>query len=158
MVEKSNVKECVLVAHSMGGNICSSFYLKHPEMVRGIIYSGTHLDGKQFRELGYSAESLIGANTPTSRVEFYTLFGLATEIALEPAKWSAHSVEGNANALIKFEMGESISQITVPTLIIHGDKDVVTPLDPCATKLQENLPNAEIIAFENANHFPIQEF
>jgi len=39
-------------------------------------------------------------------------------------------------------------------LIIHGDRDIVSRLDPCATELEEFIPNAKLKVLKDVNHFP----
>jgi non-heme chloroperoxidase len=42
--------------------------------------------------------------------------------------------------------------ITVPTLIIHGDRDVQAPLDICGRKAARLVPDNTFIVYENAAH------
>ena len=42
--------------------------------------------------------------------------------------------------------------IKVPTLIIHGDRDVQAPLDICGRKAARLVPNNRFIVYENAAH------
>src|SRR5918993_5221300 len=45
-----------------------------------------------------------------------------------------------------------IRAITVPTLIAHGDKDLVNPLDTTARKVVELLPGATLKVYDGAPH------
>ena len=45
-----------------------------------------------------------------------------------------------------------IRAVTVPTLIAHGDKDLVNPLDTTARKVVELLPGATIKVYDGAPH------
>ncbi|MEU0840072.1 hypothetical protein ABZ370_11435 [Streptomyces sp. NPDC005962] len=83
--------------------------LAHPERVAGIVYAGTYASGGQMRENGVTAQSLVD--------------GVATP-------WPLHALTGNAEALTRYEIAEGYSGVTAPALILHGDSDVVTPLDP----------------------------
>jgi non-heme chloroperoxidase len=42
--------------------------------------------------------------------------------------------------------------VTVPTLIAHGDKDVVNPLDTTARKVAELIPGSTLKVYESAPH------
>jgi non-heme chloroperoxidase len=42
--------------------------------------------------------------------------------------------------------------VTVPTLIAHGDKDVVNPLETTAQKVAELIPGATLNVYESAPH------
>lgn len=145
----------VLIAHSMGGFTASAFTLANPERVAGIVYAGTQVSAGQMRGLGMSVESLMdGVATPSAAVEFYKAFGLTERIALEAAQWPLHALRGNAEALMRYDIAKEYTDITVPALILHGDSDIPTPLDPCGYGLKEALPNARLEILEGVNHFP----
>jgi non-heme chloroperoxidase len=42
--------------------------------------------------------------------------------------------------------------VAVPTLIAHGDKDVVNPLDTTARKVAELIPGATLKVYDGAPH------
>ena len=43
---------------------------------------------------------------------------------------------------------------TVPTLIVHGDADIMVPFEISARRLVEEMPRAELKVYENASHGP----
>jgi non-heme chloroperoxidase len=43
---------------------------------------------------------------------------------------------------------------TVPTLIVHGDADIMVPFEISARRLVEEMPRAEFKIYENASHGP----
>ena len=50
-------------------------------------------------------------------------------------------------------MREKLPKIQIPTLIITGEKDRITP-PAMGDYLQQNLPNAQRLHFANATHTP----
>lgn len=46
-----------------------------------------------------------------------------------------------------------LSGINVPTLLIWGDKDIITPVSD-AKKMEQLIPDAGLVLFENADHYP----
>lgn len=50
------------------------------------------------------------------------------------------------------DLREEMRAITVPTLIIHGDRDMQAPLDICGRKTARLVPNNRLIVYENAAH------
>jgi non-heme chloroperoxidase len=44
--------------------------------------------------------------------------------------------------------------INIPTLIVHGDADVMVPFEASASRLAEEIPHAELKVYENASHGP----
>ncbi|MGW9137361.1 alpha/beta fold hydrolase [Streptomyces sp. NPDC055681] len=148
----------VLVSHSMGGNIASTFALARPERVAGIVYVGTYLSGTQLRDLGGSVQALVGSvATPSAGVKFYRSMGLPEPIALEAAKWPLYALAANAQAHVSYDISERYPDITVPTLIVHGEGDVATPVEPCATAAEALLPDSRLEVLPDVKHFPQAE-
>ena len=148
----------VIVGHSMGGNTASTFYLRHPERVAGIVFVGSYVSGDQIRDVGNTLEVIKGAvRTAAGRTSFFEAVGLPPHIALESAKWPLYAVIGNAESFMAFDMTDRIAEITVPCLILHGDQDIVSPLDPCGLGLDSGLKDSRLVVFEGANHCPAVE-
>ncbi|TIC03767.1 alpha/beta hydrolase fold protein [Wallemia mellicola] len=146
----------VLVTHSIGSAIGTAFTLAHPDMVAGIVYTAGNAYGNQFVKAGVTEKALVeGVSGPSASYRFFKNFGLNEEIAVEASKWPLHGFKGNAKALINYNPGKKeYSTISVPVLIIHGDKDIVNRLDPFATELKELIPNAKLEVLNGVNHFP----
>ncbi len=45
-------------------------------------------------------------------------------------------------------------EVAVPTLIVHGDADVMVPFEASARRLAEEISHAELRVYENASHGP----
>ena len=50
-----------------------------------------------------------------------------------------------------------LSEITVPTLVIAGRDDWITPPREGAERIHAALPNSELVIFEDSGHFPFIE-
>lgn len=148
----------VVVGHSMGGNTASTFYFNHPERVAGIVYVGSYVSGNQIRAAGNTLENIKSAiRTAAGRLAFFEAVGLPADIALESTKWPLYAVVGNAESFMAFDMSDRIGEIAVPCLILHGDGDIVSPLDPCGYALERGLKDARLVVFEGVNHCPAVE-
>lgn len=148
----------VIVGHSMGGNTASTFFLENPDRVAGIVYVGSYVSGSQIHSVGNTLENIKAAvTTASNRVEFYKAVGLPEHIAMESAKWPLYAVLGNAESFMRFDLGDRFSEIKVPALILHGDGDIVSPLDPCGRGLESRLPNARLEVLSGVNHCPAVE-
>lgn len=148
----------VIVGHSMGGNTACLYYLKHPEAVTGIVYCGSYVSGAQIAGVGNTLEAIKGAvKQKANRVEFYKAVGLSEEIAMESAKWELYAVLGNAESFMEFDISDRLGDVTCPTLILHGDGDIVSPLDPCGLGLRDGLPDTHLEVFPGVNHCPMSE-
>lgn len=145
----------ILLTHSMGGNIASAYFLSHPTGVSGIIYTGTYYDGPNISRFLAREKLWAGAGTPSRCVEFYTSMNLSHEIALEAAKWPAHSRKHNGNALADFAINGLYAHITVPTAIVQGAEDFAGPagIDPMVAE----LPSCTLTVLPRVYHFPPTE-
>lgn len=148
----------VVVGHSMGGNTACQYALDHPGRVAGYVPIGSYLAGSQIIGVGNTLERIEAAVTRKSaRVAFYEAVGLSTEIAMESTKWELYALMGNARSFMTFDASERIGQIRCPALVIHGDRDIVSPLDPCGLSLRDGLQDARLEVVEDTNHCPMSE-
>ena len=70
------------------------------------------------------------------------------------SKGTSNSSHTSAAAFI---VGQSESDpITIPTLILVGRHDIVTPIDQ-ARAIKNRMPNAQLVVFENSGHYPFYE-
>lgn len=158
VLSQLNVDRVVVVGHSMGGNTACLYYLAHPEAVAGIVFVGSYVSGSQIAGVGNTLDVIKGAvKHKAGRVEFYKAVGLSEEIAMESAKWELYAVMGNAESFMEFDISERIGEISCPCLVLHGDGDIVSPLEPCGTGLRDGLPDAQLEVFTGANHCAMSE-
>ncbi|MCC6043208.1 MAG: alpha/beta hydrolase, partial [Candidatus Verstraetearchaeota archaeon] len=55
------------------------------------------------------------------------------------------------NAILQFDTYDRLPQIRAPTLIVHGKKDILLPVEN-ATIMAQRIPNARVIILENSGH------
>ena len=56
------------------------------------------------------------------------------------------------HSIARGDFRADMAAVTVPTLIAHGDKDMVNPLDTTAQKVGELIPGATLKVYEGAPH------
>jgi pimeloyl-ACP methyl ester carboxylesterase len=61
-----------------------------------------------------------------------------------------------SDAVIAHDVDSQINKITAPTLITFGRYDMVTSVR-FADRMKDNIPNSELIVFEDASHAPFYE-
>ena len=148
-------KDITLLAHSMGGSIATQFYTDYPSRVSGLVYMSCVIDAEVPVSQGLNAEMLIsGTGTPSKNQLFYRNFGLPPNLAMEAAKWPALTFRNNAMALVSAHLREEQKQIKVPTLVIWGDSDVVSPVEPHGTVVRDAIPGCQFEVLKGVNHFP----
>lgn len=153
-----DVSRVVLVGHSMGGNTAATYALSHPSAAAGVVLIGSFAAGSQIVGAGNTPEKIRAAvRTKDARVAFYRGVGLPEEIAMESTKWPLYALLGNAESFLEFDATHRLAELTMPCLVIHGDCDGVSPLDPCGRSLAEGIPDAELEVFPGVNHCPMTE-
>lgn len=69
-----------------------------------------------------------------------------------------HRAWNAAGALLtSFNTLEKLANISVPTLVVAGRHDGITPPEPGAERIAKSLPNAQLNIFENSGHYPFIE-
>lgn len=135
-MKNHQIPKAVILGFSDGANIAMRFAMKHPDMVTALILNGGNLDAK-------------GVKRSTQ---------LPIEIGYKIAKYFAkRSAEANKNAELLGLMvndpdigPEELAQITAPTLVICGTKDMIR--EDHTRKIAENIPNARLAILEG-DHF-----
>jgi len=147
------VKRVVVIGHSMGGNTACLYALKFPERTAGIVLVGSYATGQNIKDAGITYDVVKNTiKTKQSRVDFYISVGIPPDIALESANWPLYAMLGNAESFLEFDVTKRLSEIKCPTLILHGDAEPVCPLDPSATYMRDNIPNAVLEVFKGVKH------
>ena len=149
-------KDVVLCGHSMGGAIALLYALRYPEELRGLILVGTgarlRVHPKYLNRCEEPGEDLSrwrdGQREYYKAVEpdlYQALMRRATEIG--PA------VELNDLLCCdRFDVMDRVHQIQLPTLVLCGSEDVMTPVK-YADFLAQRIPGACKEIIPQAGHF-----
>jgi len=158
-----------IVGFSLGGMIAQQIAVEHPDTLRRIVLLGTGPrggDGMTFTELSVDelddpVSLLMNAfftQSETSKVAgraYIERLKLRTADKDKPVSKKAATVQLEAirewGAIPSENRFAMLRQIQQPTLIAHGNKDVVVmPIN--AFLLAEHLPNAQLIMYPDASH------
>ena len=164
-----DLKAIHIVGFSLGGMIAQQLALDHPHLVQRLILLGTAPrggEGLTFTELSAEEQAdpvafLLGAFFSPS--EASQAAGREYVKRLESRKEDRDLPVSRESAVAQLaairEWGiippsdryTTLKNITHPTLIIHGNKDVVVaPIN--ALILAEHLPNAQLIVYADSSH------
>ena len=174
LIVQLNLKDIILTGFSMGGGevvkyiakygqdriakvaLISSivpYMLKTPDNPEGIeaeifdrMISGIQEDrigyldefGKHFFGVGF-------LNKPVSAPLLQHFLNLAS-------KATQQSTIECIKSFSRVDLREDVKNITVPTLIIHGDNDKIVPFEASSARTAEMLPHAELVVYNGAPH------
>lgn len=158
-----------VVGFSLGGMIAQQMALSHPELLRRLVLLGTGPQGGEgmtFTELSPEEQAdpvafLLGAFFTKSEGslaagrEHLKRLALRKENRDDPVSRDSAVAQLAAirdwGTIPKTGRFDYLKKIMHPTLIIHGNKDIVVmPIN--ALLLAENLPNAQLIVYSDSSH------
>ncbi|TFG05051.1 MAG: alpha/beta hydrolase [Promethearchaeota archaeon] len=161
-IEQNQVEKVILAGHSMGGGVVMLYYLQYPEKVAGLILVGT---GARLKVMPIILEltkkdipqvvKMMGTVAFHKKTKKYN-----PEIIEEVSKSMAciSSTIGHQDFSIcnNFDVMDKITAIKIPTLIICGDDDKLTPVK-YSRYLNEHIPASKLHIVENAGHMVMVE-
>lgn len=155
------IEHCVLAAMSMGAAVALGAVLRHPERFTGLIL----VDSIDLRKKSSSENDmfLMGLTHDYSGTLDGFIHACVPESDCDEIKHWGQQILNRASqeaALQLYKMSKTITlsnelgNITLPTLIIHGDADIVAPIES-AYWLAEMIPNTTLKIIAGAGHVPI---
>jgi len=177
LLDVLGVEKCHVHGGSMGGFIACLFGAKYPERVDRLVFNGAvakcdwmartnFLLWKQVAHqfgLGSEEVALLLLTHAFSR-EY--LDEMVTSGNLHSLSWMQDSITRNTSlnvfsdacdAMRDTDVTGLLSHVTAPTLVLHGDADILTPLD-CgpdgagARMIAEGIPGAELYVIKGCGH------
>ncbi|MFO0599319.1 MAG: alpha/beta fold hydrolase [Myxococcaceae bacterium] len=161
-----------IVAHSWGSSVALAFALAQPDRVERIALYDAWVYESQLPSMFHMAraqgigELLFSLFYDQRAEERMTLGFYDPDFVTEPfveAVQRAFDRPGTRFAALetvrgmKFdEVEQTYQRIKVPTLLLWGREDVVTPLS-VGERLVRQLPNSKLVVFPRCGHFPMLE-
>lgn len=164
MFDRLEIQEAVLIGLSMGGTVSQHFALRHRERLRGLVLVGATPHGlgpdvsvqhvlEAIDRLGVVAASQavidrsFAAGTPEALLAF------AREQVVQTPDFVAREAITSLN---EADSRARLSQLNMPTLVVCGEEDVITP--PVESRaLAAGIPMAQLEMMPEAAHFPMLE-
>ncbi len=157
---------------SMGGMIAQELTLNYPERIEKLILGCTNCGGS--KQIPPSAEVIEILRTPKDDmtpeelingtipllytenfiknnpdfIEYYKQELLKSPIAPD-------IFQRQVKAILNFNICLKLKKVTVPTLIIHGKKDILIPYEN-ADIIAKRIPNSKVILLDNSAHIFFQ--
>jgi pimeloyl-ACP methyl ester carboxylesterase len=150
-----------LVGNSLGGHVALVYVHKHPERVSGMVLTGS--SGLYENAMGGSFPRREDYNYIKEKVEvtFYDPKTATKELvdecyAIVNDKGRLIRILSLAKSAIRHNMAEELHTIKVPTCLIWGKQDTITPPD-VAEEFNRLLPNCELHWVDKCGHAPMME-
>ena len=155
------IKSAVLIGNSMGGHIALIFAKEHPEMVDGMILTGS--SGLFENSLGSSFPRRGDKDYIRTKAEevFYDPKVATNELvdrvfAIANNRISVLKLLGYAKSAIRHNMANDIPNLKQQTCLIWGSNDKVTP-PHVAEEFHKLLPNSELNWIKKCGHAAMWE-
>ncbi len=155
------LKKAVLIGNSMGGHIGLIFAKEHPEMVDGLILTGS--SGLYESAMGDSFPRRGDKDYIREKTEevFYDPKVATDELvdnvfAIANNRISTLKLLGYARSAIRHNMAEDLPNFTMPVCLIWGEHDKVTP-PKVAHEFHSLLSNSELNWVPLCGHAPMWE-
>ncbi len=144
----------ILAGHSMGGMLTQLYALSQPELIRGIVLVGTGARLKVMPAIFEMIENDFDGYIDAAG-EFMFHKGASQELVaaskIEMRKCKPEIISRDFAACDIFDIMDDVSKITIPTLIMVGKDDMMTPVK-YSEYLHKEIQNSSLEIIENAGH------
>lgn len=165
VLDDAGIEQAHVIGASMGGAISQLLAIRYPERVRSLLLACTACRHHAWRRelladwadtserLGMAAMTTQAARWvigPRSFRRLTPAVGWMGPLALSRP---AHAFAGQVAAILAIDDGlaDQLSAIEVPTLVMVGNQDILTPRGD-SEEIAEQIPNAELVVVSGAAH------
>jgi pimeloyl-ACP methyl ester carboxylesterase len=160
-VEYRDYKDINLLGNSLGGHVALLYVLRHPERIRSLTLTGS--SGLFENGMGDTYPKRQDYEYIRKKTEL-TFFDpkIATKELVDElyetvnVRMKAIKIIALAKNAIRNNMGEEVSQIKQPTLLIWGNNDAITP-PFVGHEFHKLIPNSELHFIDKCGHAPMME-
>lgn len=160
-IHLKNYKNITLIGNSLGGHVALIHVTKNPERIKQLVLTGS--SGLYENAMGSTFPRREDYNFIKNKVEltFYDpkvatkeLVDEVFEIINNKAK--VIRILALAKSAIRHNMADELPNITMPTCLIWGRNDTVTPPN-VAEEFHQLIPNTDLFYIDECGHAPMME-
>ena len=159
LCDEKSLKDFIMIGHSMGGAITQKFVLTYPKYLRAIVLVST---GAKLRVAPIIFEEI--KRNYDNVLELMKKYAFSEKTPIEIKNKAVEIMKrvkpdvfyGDFEACDKFDVMDSLNKIKLPTLIICGRDDLLTPVK-FSEYLRANIPNSTLKVLDDAGHMVMLE-
>ena len=160
-IEHRDYKDIHLMGNSLGGHVALMYILRHPERIRSLTLTGS--SGLFENGMGdtYPKRGDYEYIRKKTELTFYDPNMASKELVDElyetvNVRLKAIKIIALAKSAIRNNLGEEVSQIKQPTLLVWGNNDNITP-PFVGREFNRLIPNSELHFIDRCGHAPMME-
>lgn len=160
-IETRGYTDIHLLGNSLGGHVGLVHILKHPEKIKSLILTGS--SGLFENGMGdtYPKRGDYDYIKKKTELTFFKPETATKELVDEVyeivnSRMKVIKIIALAKSAIRNNLGEELSQIKQPTLLVWGNNDTITP-PFVAREFNRLIPNSELHFIDNCGHAPMME-
>lgn len=160
-IEYRDYKDINLLGNSLGGHVALMYVLRHPERIKSLTLTGS--SGLFENGMGdtYPKRGDYEYIRKKTELTFYDPKMATKELVDElyetvNVRLKALKIITLAKSAIRNNLGEEVSQIKQPTLLVWGNNDNITP-PFVGQEFHKLIPNSELHFIDKCGHAPMME-
>jgi pimeloyl-ACP methyl ester carboxylesterase len=167
ILDTQQIKNAVLVGHSMGGMLSLAAAVKHPDRIKGLVLVDTQDTAwsKEQVDQWRQTVTMIAGNWGPGLAPNIAGFLLGQKFITNNPGWiqkwvnevAAYDLKGQiplGNAIAeRRDYSDKVHGIKVPTLVVHGGVDQAIHID-IGKAMASRIPGAEFVGIQGAAHCP----
>jgi pimeloyl-ACP methyl ester carboxylesterase len=160
-IEAKGYTDIHLLGNSLGGHVALVHVLKHPEKIKSLILTGS--SGLFENGMGdtYPKRGDYEYIRKKTELTFFSPAMATKELVDEVFEITNNRLKvikiiALAKSAIRSNLGEELNQIKIPTLLIWGNNDTITP-PFVGREFNRLIPNSELYFIDKCGHAPMME-
>lgn len=150
-----------LLGNSLGGHVALVHTLKHPEHIKSLILTGSSGLFENGMGDSYPKRGDYDYIKKKTELTFYDPQTATKELvdevySITNNRMKAIKIIALAKSAIRNNLGEELTRIKQPTLLIWGNNDIITP-PFVAQEFHKLIPNSELHFVDKCGHAPMME-
>jgi 2-hydroxy-6-oxonona-2,4-dienedioate hydrolase len=160
-IETRQYKGVHLLGNSLGGHVALLHALKHPENLKSLILTGSSGLFESGMGDSYPKRGDYEYIRKKTELTFYDPNTATKELvdevySITNNRLKAIKIIALAKSAIRNNLGEELNQIKLPTLLVWGKNDTITP-PFVAQEFNKLIPNSELHFVDKCGHAPMME-